>query len=410
VYPPLVTGERMTEARLAEASGLTPEFIRRLVELQIIPRRDGDHPYRAADIQRVRLAQAFDGSEIPLEAIGAAVASGHLSFEFVDTMFPDPPALTGRTFRDVAAELGIPLDMVTRLYAMWGLPRPDPDDVVREDDMTVFTGWATLLPQGTLNERVLVQGARLFGDSTRRLADWGMDFFRTHIEGPALASGMSRQQVMDAASAFAAVGVPIMERELEWLLRRQLEHHTIQHVIEYVEAAIEAAGVTLSGAVKQPAVAFLDLTGYTALTEELGDEAAAEQAATLAATVQERSNAYGAQVVKLLGDGAMFLFPDPGPAVVCCLEIVEDVGKAGLPPARVGMAAGPVVFRDGDYFGRTVNVAARVADFARSREVLATAEVVAASDRESVHFDELGPVTLKGVSTPITLSLASRAR
>jgi adenylate cyclase len=215
---------------------------------------------------------------------------------------------------------------------------------------------------------------------------------------------------MDAASAFAAVGVPIMERELEWLLRRQLEHHTIQHVIEYVEAAIEAAGVTPSAAVKQPAVAFLDLTGYTALTEELGDEAAAEQAATLAATVQERSNAYGAQVVKLLGDGAMFLFPDPGPAVVCCLEIVEDVGKAGLPPARVGMAAGPVVFRDGDYFGRTVNVAARVADFARSREVLATAEVVAASDRERVHFDELGPVTLKGVSTPITLSLASRAR
>lgn len=115
-------------------------------------------------------------------------------------------------------------------------------------------------------------------------------------------------------------------------------------------------------------------------------------------------------MVKLLGDGVMFHFADPGEAVVCGLELVDEAEKSGLPPARVGVAAGAVVERDGDYFGRTVNIAARVSDHARPREVLATPEAVAAGDSEVIRFDEIGPVSLKGVAAPIMLSLASWAK
>jgi class 3 adenylate cyclase len=71
--------------------------------------------------------------------------------------------------------------------------------------------------------------------------------------------------------------------------------------------------------------------------------------------------------VKLLGDGVMFHFPEPAQAVWCGvgLELVDRIPRAGLPQAQVGLPSGPVVFQDGDYFGRTVNIAARITDCAR---------------------------------------------
>src|ERR671923_72493 len=105
--------------------------VRRLVDLGIVPRRDGERPFVPGDIHRIRLAQAFERSGIPLEAIGTAIASGHLSVDFVDDMFIHHAPLTGKTFREIAEDLGLPLETMTRLYAMWGLPRPAPGDVVR---------------------------------------------------------------------------------------------------------------------------------------------------------------------------------------------------------------------------------------------------------------------------------------
>ena len=111
-------------------------------------------------------------------------------------------------------------------------------------------------------------------------------------------------------------------------------------------------------------------------------------------------------MVKLLGDGAMLVFPDPSTAVACGLEMVEQVERAGLPPARVGIAAGPVVFRDGDCYGRVVNVAARVMDQARPRQVVVTPEVVTATPADHAGFQHLGPVGLKGIAAAVELSAA----
>jgi hypothetical protein len=115
---------------------------------------------------------------------------------------------------------------------------------------------------------------------------------------------------------------------------------------------VEAAGATPPMPTRPPAICFIDLSGYTALTEELGDQVAAERAGTLGTLLQELAHTRGGRVVKLLGDGAMLQFPDPSTAVRCGLEMVEQVEQAGLPPARVGIASGPVVFRDGDCYGR----------------------------------------------------------
>jgi adenylate cyclase len=113
--------------------------------------------------------------------------------------------------------------------------------------------------------------------------------------------------------------------------------------------------------------------------------------------------------VKWLGDGVMFYFREPAAAVLAAVEMVEAVGSHGLPPAHVGIHAGPVIFQDGDYFGRTVNLAARIAEYARPGEVLVSQEVVDAADAASVSFVEIGPVELKGVPGTLRLHIARRS-
>jgi len=155
-------------------------------------------------------------------------------------------------------------------------------------------------------------------------------------------------------------------------------------------------------------MSFLDITGYTRLTEERGDEAAADLAGKLAILVRRCSQEHGGQPVKWLGDGVMFFFPDPGQGAVSALKMVAGVASQSLPPARVGIHAGPVVFQEGDYFGRTVNIAARIADYARPGEVVVSQEVVEAAEGTDVTFTEIGPVELKRVSGTLRPHTARR--
>jgi adenylate cyclase len=103
----------------------------------------------------------------------------------------------------------------------------------------------------------------------------------------------------------------------------------------------------------------------------------------------------------------MFYFPDPAQAVLAGLELVERIPDQGLPRARMGVNSGPVVFQDGDYFGGTVNVAARITDYARPGEVLVSDSVATATNGpQGVRYQPIGPIALKGVMVPVTLHAA----
>jgi len=158
-----------------------------------------------------------------------------------------------------------------------------------------------------------------------------------------------------------------------------------------------------------PAICFLDISGYTRLTQERGDDAAAELAATVARLVRRNSVEHGGKPIKWLGDGVMFHFPDPGPGVRAALEMVGGLANAGLPPCHVGLHAGPVLYQEGDYFGQTVNLSARIADYARANEVLVSAAVADATKDDGVSYDDIGPVELKGVSGTVHLLRADMA-
>ena len=104
----------------------------------------------------------------------------------------------------------------------------------------------------------------------------------------------------------------------------------------------------------------------------------------------------------------IFYFPDPGDGVLAALDMVEGVAADALPPARVGIHAGPVVFQEGDYFGRTVNIASRIAGYARPGEVLVSQQVVDAAVLDGVGFTAIGPIELKGVAEPLNLHSVRR--
>jgi adenylate cyclase len=171
---------------------------------------------------------------------------------------------------------------------------------------------------------------------------------------------------------------------------------------------MEERGLTPSQPKRPPAIAFLDLTGYTAIAER-GDEAAAEVATELASIVQQAAQARGGRPVKWLGDGVMFHFSDPGEAVLTGLDLVERTENAIALPARIGINAGAVVAQEGDYFGRTVNIAARIADYAQPHEVLVSEACRRSAEVDDVEFELVGDVELKGVSRSVRLHRVTRA-
>jgi adenylate cyclase len=186
------------------------------------------------------------------------------------------------------------------------------------------------------------------------------------------------------------------------------------NIIAGFERTLSVAGL-YKPSDRPPAICFLDITGYTRLTQERGDEEAAALAERLGRVVSRSTTERGGRTVKWLGDGVMLYYPDPGFGVASALDMVDGVRQAHLPPAHVGLHAGPVLFQEGDYFGQTVNLASRIAEYARPGEVLVSQSVVdveagSESHRDiGVRFEEIGPVELKGVPEPVVLHAAHRS-
>jgi adenylate cyclase len=398
--------EGISETQLAERSGVTVEHVRNLSAVGIlVAALDGS--YRPSDIQRVKLADALEASGISLADIGRAIGAGHLSFSFLDLLFTQPAGYTPKTYRQICEEFGWSTDFIERVHEALGLPPPSPDDRVREDDMQMFPIGQFALSLG-MSEANVIRVLRVYGDNLGRIAEAESQFFHTNVEEPLVASGMPEGQLLEIAAQVSPSARAQVETLMMWLYHRHQEHSIIEHVVGHVEDALEQAGVTRRKPTRPPAMMFLDLAGYTRLTEERGDDVAAELAATLAGLVQRESRRRGGRPIKWLGDGVMFHFAEPRDAVPCALDLVALTPAEGLPPAHVGVNAGPVVFRDGDYFGRTVNIAARIASRASPGEVLVSEDVVAAGRPDGVRYEEIGPVPLKGVSRPVTLHRAFR--
>jgi adenylate cyclase len=397
---------------LAEEAGVSPDLVERFVALgELRPLPDGRFDARDAGV--LATVNALLAAGVPLEDLEWAIGSGHVGLSVVGHLYPDPPARTD-TYEQVATALGPAGDRLGQVYAAMGLPEPAPDAHLRADEARILADftrlWTNVAPGGDADVRV----ARLAGDGLRRLAEGWLDLWDAHAR-PTPAS-MGAPSGPDAATIDPSdprenptVRAAELSRELViWLFSRMVEQTLHERIINAVEGLLVQADRMPPTPDRPPALAFIDLSGYTGLTEEHGDEVAAEAAARLQELAESATRRGGGRVVKLLGDGVMLRFDDAATAIRVTLDTMDAIAVAGLPAGHAGVAAGRVVVRDGDVFGRVVNLAARIAAQAGPGEILVEEGAVVALPRGTATLEAIGRVSLKGFADPVAVWMARR--
>jgi len=398
----------LSPTELAARAGISPSEVERLVSFGILVPRDGGWPFRAVDALKIRVARACEEGGLPMEGMAEAVRAGLLSFAFVESWpFERWSFRRPQTHVELAEEVGLSFEALQRLVEAFGFARPEPKDVVVEAERPIALLAGRIVELEIVDEAGLARLGHVYAEAFRRIALAETEVYHSGVEEPLLRSGLGESRTMELASSFSPALTGMLDDAVMATYRRQQELTWTEHQIEHVEQALEDAGVSLP-ATPPTAMCFLDLSGYTRLTEERGDQEAAALAGRLSDIVQQRSRLHGGEAVKWVGDGVMFRFRDPSAAVVSCLDMVEEIPAAGLPPAHVGVAAGPVIRQGGDYYGRTVNLASRISDRAASGQVLVSEPVVEMASVPGVTFVGIGPVELKGLTGPVDLFEARR--
>ena len=280
----------------------------------------------------------------------------------------------------MAERTGVPVEQLLFIREAAGSSAPLPSDRLREEELPL----ATLIGLPVSGGFARPRSSRCCARRPTACAASPRPSRRTwqaEVIGPAWrrACGPTRSSAIEFGDRMSAA----TERAVLAMYHLQQMKAWTTNIIEGLEGMLADAGLHTRSD-HPPAMCFLDISGYTRLTEERGDAAAAELAEDLGRLVQRESVKHGGRAVKWLGDGVMLHFPNPGQGVSAALDMVEGVVDAGLPPAHVGLHAGPVIFQEGDYYGRTVNLAARIASHAGPGEVLvsqATVDLRAAGGR-----------------------------
>jgi adenylate cyclase len=394
---------------LVARAGVTDEELERLIDKGIVVPRDTDPPFRTADILKIRVARACEEGGLPISGMAEAIDKGLLSFAFVDTWpFEREGGGGNQTHAELADEVGLPLDTLQQILEAFGFARRRPDDVVLETERPIARLLGVALSRGIVDMRGAVRFGRGHADAMRRIAAVQTEAYHSGVEMPLLRSGASEGQVMELAGRQTAPITGLLDDAVFASYRRQQELAWTEHQIEHIEQALEVAGIPLPPG-RPTAMSFLDLTGYTQLTEERGDQEAAALAGSLADIVGRHSREHRGEAVKWVGDGVMFRFRDPDGAVLSSIDMVEAIPEAGLPTAHVGVAAGPVIQQGGDFYGRTVNLASRISDRATGGQVLVSTSVRESVSTPGIAFESVGKIELKGLSDAVELFEARRA-
>jgi class 3 adenylate cyclase len=394
--------QRARAAEIARQTNVPVDFVEHLLSIGALDEETGEAGRR--DLGRVRLLHAWSQAGFPAETIMRLVHQRALSITFLDAPAVLEPGRLDRSYERIAAERGVPAALLARLHQSIGLEPPGPNDRAGEDDVALLDVLELFAGVG-VPEGATVRLFAAYADAVRRLAKAEADLYEANIEERLRDSGMSERELIEFGTDFGNRASELLERALVMVYRRQRVHVWSEHSVKHVEGALAAEGIE-GYAPRPPAICFVDLTGYTRLTEERGDRFAADAAAELASLVKEISRRRGGIPIRWLGDGGMFHFRDAARSVDAGLDMVEQAPAVGLPPAHIGIHAGPVIFQDGDVYGRTVNIASRLASVAQAGEVVVSDDV--ARRTEGVRFQDMGPTDLKGLEAPMLLFRAER--
>jgi adenylate cyclase len=395
----------LSAEELAGESGVSRDRIDWLIDIGVLkPGSAGT--FRFGDVFRVKMVAALLEGGFTSQQIEWAVSEGHLNLDRVDEYLPlEPGPRSERTFAEFLSSAGPRASLLPAVYIALGLPEPDPSSPIQTDEEERFQrfleGWGL-----ASSDETLIRAARLIGEGTRVATLGWAELLDEQVAGPArerLYRGEIERFPEEVRRAFTTL-VGLLPLMMQWLMRRYLEQRSVAGIVEGFEEFFAARDLRPPPrTTAPPAVVFVDLSGYTRLTEERGDEVAVRFASTLQREADAVAAAYEGRLVKLLGDGAMLRFPDAERGLEAALALVQGLGVDGSLPAHAGVHTGPVIERDLDLFGRTVNMASRIAGAAGPGEVLVSEAVAEAVDNPALRFEPADAAMLKGISEPVQL-------
>lgn len=397
---PGVTRTLSTE-ELVEESGVSSDRIDWMVAIGVLKPRE-PATFRFPDVFRVKLVAALLDGGFARDQVEWAVSEGHLNLDRVDDYQLELGPRSTRTFTEFMAAAGPRAWLLPAVYAAMGLPEPDTGQPIRTDEedrlQRFLQGWAAAPSDDTL-----IRAARLIAEGTRTAVQGWIDLIEEQVAGPAR-ERLYRGEIdrfPDATRETFSTLLHLLPRMMEWLFQRYLEQRSVATIVEGFEEFFASRGLGPPvPPTAPPAVVFVDLSGYTRLTEERGDEVAVGFATALQRESEAAAAANHGRLVKLLGDGAMLRFPDAHRGLHAALGLVRVLSVDGGLPAHAGVHAGPLIERDLDLFGRTVNLASRLAEAAGPGEVLVSEAVRDAVDSPVVRFERARGAVLKGINQP----------
>jgi adenylate cyclase len=376
----------MTGTEAAAAVGVSADTLRRWVREGVVPEYEG--AWTPAALGKARLIRRLRDRGYTLAQIRHATEEGRLAFGRILELFDTG----GKTYtrQQATRRTGVDAATVDRVATGLGIPAGQPlDDVAMQ-----VVGYVAAAIKAGLPQEAMQQLTRVYASAISQIADAEVRLVHLYVHEPLMRSGGSAEEMSEAMLSVAEGLLPISTPLLEQLHRRMLMHFIDQDVVGHMEAEVgsEEHGVGRM----RVAIAFADLAGYTQLTETRGDLHALDVVdrfiASVTATLPD-----DARVIKTIGDEVMVVGPDPAALASWAVRLGERLADDSRPRAAVHY--GYVQYREGDYFGREVNLAARVQAESGAGEVLVTRPVVDASG-SGLRVEPLPDVRLRGFSEP----------
>jgi adenylate cyclase len=291
--------------------------------------------------------------------------------------------------RQIEAEGGLKVEEIATMIESFGLPIPEPDQpAFTREEADVFVRLKEL--EDVFPPHVAVQAGRVYGRLLSRIAQTELQLFRVYVVPRLRADGQHPEETLRAARDAFEQLLPLADPLIMGVHRRWLEHELAQEAVASVENVGE-----LPGAVDVTFL-FCDLKDFTAFADSHGDTAAVGAIDHFAeSVVRERGQEF--RFMKALGDGFMLAYGDPCAAVRAGNRIVKAMQVPRMPRVHASAHRGVAIVREGDYFGTSVNLAARLLNAADRDELIATTPVVESTGDE-FDWEPVGQRRIRGVA------------
>jgi class 3 adenylate cyclase len=387
---------------LARRTGEPVEQLRHWRALGLI----GIEDELGSDTERIRLIQFARRRGIaPDDIAEVSRRQGDVLATFIDLLVQTTGKRQSQPRAEALASLDIDPVFAARAWNAAGIA--DQTELF-EDDVEALH-WMEQARQAGFPDEAIIQLLRVYTDALSRVAEAENRLFHYYVHEQFRRDGITGRALMEATSSVSQSLVGLVEPALLYFHRKAWEQALREDLILHLMEDVTGEPPAIPGMLTLTTM-FIDLASFTTLTSALGDEAGAQMLDRFSELVRQAAVRYDGKLVKQIGDAFMLVFGDATDALHCGLDVRDAAAsEPDFPAVRLGAHTGEVLYREGDYVGTNINIAARVAALAERGQFAVTASTRRAADiNANLRYDPLGPHHLKGIPEDIEVFDAHR--